>query len=73
MSIFDLKKGEEAKITAVSVGGAAGERLQSLGISAGQSVKVIAFSLFSGSVLISAGYNRIALRKSVAQKIEVEA
>ncbi|MDE7076297.1 MAG: ferrous iron transport protein A [Clostridia bacterium] len=71
MSVFDLKKGDEAKIISVGVDGPAGERLNSLGIKKGQSVKVIAFSLFSGSVLISVGYNRIAIRKSVALKIEV--
>lgn len=71
MSVFDLKKGEEAKIVSVAVDGAAGERLSSLGIKKGQRVKVIAFSLFSGSVLISVGYNRVAIRKSVALRIEV--
>ncbi len=71
MSVFDLKKGEEAEIVSVAVDGAAGERLTSLGVKSGRSVKVIAFSLFSGSVLIGVGYNRIAVRRSVAQKIEV--
>lgn len=71
MSVFDLKKGEEAEILSVAVDGAAGERLASLGVKSGRSVKVIAFSLFSGSVLIGVGYNRIAVRRSVAQKIEV--
>lgn len=71
MSVFDLKKGETAKVLAVAVDGPAGERLNSLGVRKGQYIKVIAFSLFSGSVLIQVGYNRLAIRKSVAQKITV--
>ena len=73
MSVFDLKKGESGEIVSVAADGAAGERLSSLGIKKGEKVTVIAFSLFSGSVLISVGYNRVAVRKSVAQKIEVRA
>lgn len=66
-----MKKGEEAEIVSVAVDGPAGERLSSLGIKKGQRVKVIAFSLFSGSVLIDVGYNRVAIRKGVALRIEV--
>lgn len=72
MSVFDLKKGECGKIIAVAVDGAAGERLRSLGLEKGQKVSVIAFSLLNGSVLIAVGYNRVGIRKSVAQRIEVE-
>ncbi|MDE7087167.1 MAG: ferrous iron transport protein A [Clostridia bacterium] len=72
MSVFDLKKGDTAKIVTVAVDGAAGERLASLGVKRGQAITVVAFSLFRGSVLITIGYNRLAVRKSVAQKIEVE-
>lgn len=72
MSVFDLKKGESGRIISVAVDGAAGERLRSLGVTVGQRVKAIAFSLLNGSVLIAAGYNRIGIRKSVAQRIEVE-
>lgn len=71
MSVFDLKKGESAKVVSIAVDGAAGERLNSLGIKSGALVTAAAFSLFSGSVLILVGYNRVALRKSVAQRIEV--
>lgn len=67
-----MKKGESGKVLSVKVDGAAGERLNSLGIKAGATVKAVAFSLFSGSVLITAGFNRVALRKSVAERIEVE-
>ena len=56
----------------MAVDGAAGERLASLGVKSGQKVTAVAFSLFKGSVLITIGYNRLAIRKSVAQRIEVE-
>lgn len=72
MSVFDLKKGESGIVKSVAVDGAAGERLASLGVKCGQKVTAVAFSLFRGSVLITIGYNRLAIRKSVAQRIEVE-
>lgn len=72
MSVFDLKMGESGRVTTVNVDGAAGERLVSLGVKKGQTVTAVAFSLFKGSILITIGYNRLAIRKSVAQRIEVE-
>ncbi len=72
MGVFDLKKGDRAIVKSVSVDGAAGERLQSLGIKRGVKIEIISFSLFKGSVLIGVGYNRVAVRKSVAQRIEVD-
>lgn len=71
MSVFDLKTGECGVITDVGVNGAAGERLASLGVAVGAEVTCLSFSLFKGSVLISVGANRIGMRKSVANKIEV--
>lgn len=73
MSVFNLKKGEKATVSAVNVDGAAGQRLRSLGVVKGAQITMIAFSLFNGGVLISCGYNRIAIRKSVACRIEVSA
>lgn len=64
--------GESGRVTTVNVDGAAGERLVSLGVKKGQTVTAVAFSLFKGSILITIGYNRLAIRKSVAQRIEVE-
>ena len=39
---------------------------------AGAEISAVAFSLFKGSVLITVGYNRLAIRRSVAERIEVE-
>lgn len=72
MSVFDLKKGQRAKVKSVAVDGAAGERLTSLGVVRGAEISAVAFSLFNGSVLITVGYNRLAIRRSVAERIEVE-
>lgn len=72
MGVFELKKGQSAKIVSVNTSGAAGERLKSLGLKKGEKVTVAAFSLFNGSVLLICGYNRVALRRSVADGIEVE-
>ncbi|MGN0805451.1 MAG: ferrous iron transport protein A [Candidatus Coproplasma sp.] len=72
MGVFNLKKGQSANIIRVTVDGAAGQRLRSLGVIRGAKITVIGYSLFNGSVLILCGYNRIALRKSVADRIEVE-
>ena len=73
MGVFILKKGQSANITMVAVDGAAGQRLRSLGVVKGAKITVIGYSLFNSSVLILCGYNRIALRKSVAKRIGVEA
>lgn len=72
MGVFNLKKGQSGVIKLVAVDGTAGQRLKSLGVVKGAKITVIGFCLFNSSVLILCGYNRIALRKSVAQHIEVE-
>lgn len=72
MGVFNLKRGQSGVIKMVAVDGAAGQRLKSLGVIKGAKITVIGYCLFNSSVLILCGYNRIALRKSVAERIEVE-
>ncbi|MGN1373622.1 MAG: ferrous iron transport protein A [Candidatus Coproplasma sp.] len=72
MGVFNLKKGQSGVVKLVAVDGTAGQRLTSLGVVKGALITVIGYCLFNSSVLILCGYNRIALRKSVAQRIEVE-
>jgi len=72
MTLYDLKKGEKAKITSISFGGGAHARLASLGISEGKTVNILSFSLFKSAVLISCGYVRLGIRKALASQIEVE-
>ncbi len=72
MSVFDLSKGEIGIVISVLTGGAAGERLSALGIVSGAEVCCLSFSMFKGSILLSVQGNRVALRKCVAQQIEVQ-
>lgn len=71
MSVFDLSVGESGKVTKIDLDGAAGNRLQSLGLTVGGKVQLLGFSLFKSSVLLGIGQTRVAVRKWVAQKIEV--
>lgn len=71
MGVFNLVIGQSAVVTAVRISGAAGERLHSLGIVAGARVTCLAFSLLKGSILLLCGYNRVALRRRIADNIEV--
>lgn len=72
MRVFDLKAGQTAKITKISIQGGALERLTALGVKVGERIEVLSFSLLKSSVLIACSAVRIGLRKSLAQQIEVE-
>jgi Fe2+ transport system protein FeoA len=72
MSVFDLVVGNSARITKISVKGAAYKRLVSLGFKAGANVQALSFSLFKSSILVGVGCTRVALRRAVAEKISVE-
>ena len=72
MTLYNLKKGEKAKITAISFGGGAHARLASLGIAEGKTVTILSYSLFKSAVLISCGYIRLGVRKALASQIEVQ-
>ncbi|MCD8371977.1 MAG: ferrous iron transport protein A, partial [Clostridia bacterium] len=72
MTIYDLKKGQSAVILNMNTDGKANARLCSLGISGGSKITILGYSLFKSSVLIGCGSVRIAVRKSIADKIEVE-
>ena len=72
MTLYNLKKGESAKIKSIELGGGARARLSSLGITEGKTVTVLSFSLFKSAVLISCGYIRLGVRKALANQIGVE-
>ena len=72
MSVYDLKAGDTAEIVKIDLSGSAASRLNSLGITSGKRVCVLAFSLFKSSVLIGCGAVRVGLRKAVADRIEVK-
>lgn len=72
MTVFDLKKGEVAKIEKINIEGGARARLSSLGIKEGEEVEVLSYSLFRSSVLLAVGAVRVGIRKSLASKIFVK-
>ena len=72
MNVFDLKRGEVAKIKRIDLTGSVLERLTALGLKAGEQVEVLSYSLFKSSVLISCNAVRLGIRKPIAIKIEVE-
>ena len=72
MTVFDLKKGEIAKIGKINIEGGARARLSALGIKEGEEVEVLSFSLFRSSVLLAVGAVRIGIRRSLASKIFVK-
>lgn len=71
MTVFDLKKGQSATVTAVKLGGGEGARLWALGLKNGIQVQVLSFSLFKSAVLVEFGGVRLAMRREFAQNIEV--
>ena len=72
MTVFDLKRGESARITAIKLDGGAAARLSALGLKTGTHVQVLSFSLFKSAVLLSFGAVRVGIRKALAQKLEVQ-
>lgn len=72
MSVYDLKAGERAEIVSIEVSGSGAARLQSLGITVGKKVTVLAFSLFKTGVLIGCGAVRVGVRRDIAKLIGVE-
>ncbi len=72
MTVFSLRVGEYATVTKINVTGGARERLASLGVRRGGKVRILGYSMFGSSVLIACGAVRVAVRRSLAEKIEVE-
>lgn len=71
MTAFNLGVGKSAKIIDVTATGGAAERLFSLGFTRGRVITVLGYSLLKSSVLLSCGAVRLAVRRSLADKIEV--
>ena len=72
MTVYDLKEGESARISAVGAAGGAGERLSALGFVKGKTVTVLGVSLLKSCVLLGCGAVRLAVGRPVAEKITVE-
>ena len=72
MTVWDIEAGKSAKLKRIAAIGGAAERLRSLGFTDGRVVTVLGYSLLKSSVLLSCGSVRLAARRSLAGKIEVE-
>lgn len=73
MFISDLKKGQEARIIGIHTDSTLCERLNSLGILAGEIIRVSGVSLLGGTIKIEINScSFVALRSNEAKKIEVE-
>ena len=72
MTVFDLKEGASGRIKKMDIAGPAAARLRALGFKEGITVKVLAFSLFRGGVLLGFNAVRLGMRRALAQRIEVE-
>lgn len=78
MRLSDLKIKQSATISGITRNGSAehdivANRLEVLGFLAGTSVKVITKGIFGGEpILVQIGFTRFALRKSEAERIQVE-
>ena len=72
MTVFDLKKGEKARVKDINLCGSAAARLSALGLKKGAYVQVVSFSLFKNAALLAFGAVRVGVRRKIAEKIEVE-
>lgn len=72
MTVWDIEAGKSAKIKRNRGKRRRGRRLRSLGFTDGRVVTVLGYSLLKSSVLLSCGSVRLAARRSLAGKIEVE-
>lgn len=72
MTVFDLRKGENARVTKINISGSAAARLAALGLKTGTCVQILSFSLFKSAVLLSFGAVRLGMRRPLAEKVEVK-
>ena len=72
MKLSELIPGQRAEVVSVNAGGASAARLRALGIAAGEEVTLLRRAPFGGGLLLSCGGTRVALRLSVAARIDVK-
>lgn len=71
MKMNELHVGQTAEICSVNAGGALEARLRTLGVAAGGEVTLLRRAPFGGGLLLACGGTHIALRASLASRIEV--
>lgn len=72
MKLCELIPGQRAEVVSVNAGGASAARLRALGIAAGKEVVLLRRAPFGGGLLLSCVGTRVALRASVAARIDVK-
>ncbi|MCD8040102.1 MAG: FeoA domain-containing protein [Clostridia bacterium] len=72
MTVYDLQKGQSATVIKIEADGKACARLAACGFTAGSKITVLGYSLFKSSVLLGCRSVRLAVRKSIADKIFVD-
>lgn len=71
MKLSEIEAGEIVEIVSVQCGEALAERLKTLNVCAGKVVKVLRFAPFCGDEMLEAEGVRLAIRKSLAEKVIV--
>ncbi|MDI6743346.1 MAG: FeoA family protein [Smithella sp.] len=73
MTLADLKPGQSGKILKINEAGALKRRLMDMGVVAGAAVRVEKVAPFGDPLEVNIKSYQLSLRKSEAEKIEVEA
>ena len=73
MNLLQLKIGERAVVDTVGTEHSLRVRLGALNIREGSCVRVLHIAPFGGGILLNAEGIRVAVRRSIAQKIQVHA
>lgn len=71
MKLNEISVGDSCEVVGLSVDAVVAERLNMLNIGVGAKLLVVRYSPFQSSVLIETGGARVALRTSIAKKINV--
>ena len=71
MKLSELAAGETAEIVSVQCEAPLAERLKTLNVCAGKTVKVLRLAPFGGGALLEAEGVRLALRRSLAARVIV--
>jgi ferrous iron transport protein A len=73
MNLNGLKIGQKVKVLKIAGGTGAEKRLFEIGIMAGAELELITRHPFQGPLVIKIGNANVALGRSIANKVEVEA
>lgn len=72
MKLSEIEPGKEAKIVFVGGKKEMRTRLESIGFTAGESVRVERFAPLNGALLVRLGGTGVVMRREIADGVEVE-